>query len=106
MNLTKTSTKVLLGLLLFVIAFRIALPHLVKRYINKTLDELPGYSGHVEDVDIHLIRGAYAIDNLMLTEDGANPKYPFLQFPRTDLSIQWKALFKGKLVGEVTLSSP
>lgn len=106
MKLTKTSYQLLLGLIVLLIAFRVALPYIVKNYVNKTLDELPGYSGHVDDIDIHLIRGAYTIKGLVLTEDGANSKYPFLNMPRTDLSVEWKSLFKGRLVGEVNMFSP
>ena len=42
------------------------LPSIVKNYVNKELNDLPGYSGSVEDIDIHLLRGAYAIDGLVL----------------------------------------
>ncbi len=91
---------------MLLIAFRIALPYLVKNYVNKTLDELPGYTGQVADVDIALIRGAYQLDHLVLLEENGNPKYPFLQITETDLSIEWKALFKGRLVGEVIMTNP
>ncbi|WP_181304621.1 DUF748 domain-containing protein [Rufibacter sp. XAAS-G3-1] len=98
--------KIGLTVVALLLAFRIALPYIVKNYVNKTLDELPGYTGHVEDIDIALIRGAYQIDGLILREEKGNPKYPFLSIPETDLSIEWKALFKGKLVGEVVMASP
>ncbi|RNI33140.1 DUF748 domain-containing protein [Rufibacter immobilis] len=98
--------KIVLTLVVLLLAFRIALPYIVKNYVNKTLDELPGYTGHVEDIDIALIRGAYQIDGLVLLEEKGNPKYPFLQITETDLSIEWKSLFKGKLVGEVIMTNP
>nr|WP_250428289.1 DUF748 domain-containing protein [Pontibacter ruber] len=78
----------------------------MKRYVNKTLNELPGYNGHVDDIDIHLYRGAYTIKGLVLIEEKGNPTYPFLKIPRTDLSVEWKSLFKGKLVGEVEMEAP
>jgi len=100
------TTKILLSILLLLIIFRLFLPSIVKHYINKSLNELPGYDGHVEDVDLHLYRGAYSIDGLVLTEEKGNPKYPFLLIPSTHLSIEWKWLFKGKLVGEVIMEGP
>ncbi|MDO6388683.1 DUF748 domain-containing protein [Pontibacter sp. BT731] len=102
----RKSYKILAFLVLLLIAFRVALPYLVKDYVNKTLNELPGYTGHVEDIDISLYRGAYAIDHLVLEEEGGNPKYSFLNIPRTDLSVEWKSLLKGKLVGEVVMQDP
>jgi hypothetical protein len=94
------------AVVLLLVAVRIALPYIVKSYVNKTLDELPGYTGHVADIDLSLYRGAYTIDGLVLEEENGNPKYPFLRIPRTDLSIEWKSLFKGKLVGEVVMERP
>ncbi|GGK60802.1 DUF748 domain-containing protein [Rufibacter glacialis] len=98
--------KIGLVVVLLLLAFRIALPYLVKNYVNKTLEELPGYTGYVEDVDISLLRGAYQIDGLVLKEEKGSEKYPFLTIQETDLSIEWKALFKGRLAGEVTMLNP
>ncbi|WP_187263259.1 DUF748 domain-containing protein [Pontibacter beigongshangensis] len=86
--------------------FRLALPSLVKRYVNKTLSELPGYNGYVEDIDLHLYRGAYTIDGLHLVEENGNPKYPFIQIKKTDLSVEWKSLLKGKVVSEIVMLQP
>lgn len=102
----KKSYKITALVILLLIGIRLALPYLVKNYVNKTLEELPGYTGHVADIDLHLYRGAYTIDGLVLKEDGGNPKYPFLQIPTTNLSVEWKTLLKGKLVGEVIMQSP
>ncbi|MCC9166417.1 DUF748 domain-containing protein [Pontibacter harenae] len=93
-------------LLVLLIAFRIALPYIVKNYVNKSLDEMPGYTGHVDDIDLHLYRGAYTIKGLVLVEEKGNPKYPLLNIPVTDLSVEWKSLFEGKLVGEVVMQGP
>jgi hypothetical protein len=102
----KTSTKIIIGIVLALIILRLALPSLVKSYVNKQLNALPGYTGHVEDIDIHLLRGAYAIDNLILKKRGDTSKYPFLHIAHSDLSIEWKSIFKGKLVSEIVLDKP
>jgi uncharacterized membrane protein (UPF0182 family) len=54
-------------LVLAIIVVRLALPAIVKNYVNKKLNELPGYTGHVDNINIHLIRGAYTIDIIRLT---------------------------------------
>ncbi|KAA9345719.1 DUF748 domain-containing protein [Adhaeribacter soli] len=100
------TTKILLTIVLLLVIFRLFLPTLVKHYVNKTLDELPGYTGYVTDVDIALYRGAYSLDSLYLIEEKGNKNYPFLRIKCTDLSIEWKSLFKGRLVGEVVLENP
>jgi hypothetical protein len=48
-------------LVVALVAFRIALPTIVRDYVNRTLSKIPGYRGQVTDVDIHLWRGAYTI---------------------------------------------
>jgi hypothetical protein len=102
----KTSYKVLIIVIVLLIVFRLLLPGIVKNYVNKQLNELPGYTGHVDDIDIHLIRGAYAIDGLVLKKRWDKSKYPFLHIDHTDLSIEWKSVFKGRLVGEVVMDRP
>ncbi|MAZ29606.1 MAG: hypothetical protein CL868_21340 [Cytophagaceae bacterium] len=88
------------------IIFRILLPGIVKNYINKVLADIPGYYGQVSDIDIALYRGAYVIDGLYLNKVNAKTQVPFLNFPNTDISIEWKSLFKGKIVSEIKMYSP
>lgn len=93
-------------IVVLVIAFRIYLPTLVKNNINKILADIPGYYGQVEDVDIALIRGAYVINGMYLNKVNAKTQVPFLNFPKNDISIEWKSLFKGKIVSEIIMTSP
>ena len=95
-----------LAILILLIAFRLYLPTLVKNYVNDVLAEIPGYYGHVEDIDIALIRGAYVINGMYLNKGTAESQIPFLNFPKTDISIEWRSLFKGKIVSEIIMDSP
>lgn len=88
------------------IAFRIYLPTLVKNYMNDVLADIPGYYGQVEDVDISLWRGAYQLNGLYLNKKTAQSEVPFLNFPETNISIEWRALLKGKIVSEIEMHSP
>lgn len=74
--------------------------------MNKQLNELPGYKGHVEDIEISLYRGAYQIKGLVLDKISDTSKYAFLNIQHADLSIEWKSIWKGKLVSEIVLSAP
>lgn len=95
-----------LTLLILLIAFRLYLPTLVKNSINNALADIPGYYGQVDDVDIRLYRGAYVLNKLYLNKVDAGTQVPFLNFPKTDISIEWKSVFKGKIVAEITMNSP
>lgn len=94
---------VIIGIL---IAFRIALPFIVKSYVNNTIQELEGYTGSVDDVDLALIAGAFSIDDLVLFEDSLAIPVPFVSVSRIDASIDWRALFQGRITGEVKLVQP
>lgn len=87
--------------LAFLVGLRAALPFLVVRYVNHTLGKIPGYRGSIADVDIALIRGAYTIHDLKLLKANGQLETPMVQGDSIDLSIQWAALFLGKVVGEI-----
>lgn len=98
--------KITLFVLVLLIALRLALPYIVLHYLNKSLANLDGYTGHVEDVNIALIRGAYQIEDLKIEKLAGKKKQPFLNVPLMDLSVEWKSLFKGAIVGEVEVYQP
>ena len=91
---------------MLLIVARLLLPYFVLKYVNKTLADLDGYTGHVSDVDIALYRGAYQIDSLNIRKVNGKIEEPFIAIPKMDLSVEWKSLFKGKLVAEVVCSRP
>ncbi len=95
-----------LGVIVLLLGIRISLPYFTTNYVNKVLGDLDGYSGTIDDVDIHLYRGAYKICGLRLDKTGNNIKEPFVAIPSIDLSVEWKSLFKGALVAEVVVNDP
>lgn len=96
----------LLALVVIAIAIRVALPTLIRNEANARLQALEGYDGHVEDIDVSLIRGAYAIDNLEIVKTGSGQPQPFISCDRMDLSIEWRSLLRGSLVAEAELHGP
>jgi hypothetical protein len=85
---------------------RLMLPYFVTRYVNKVLADIEGYDGSIQDVDISLIRGAYTIHGLKIFKVNGHEKVPFIDIPTTDLSVEWPALFKGSIVGEIIFERP
>ncbi|QMW03467.1 DUF748 domain-containing protein [Spirosoma foliorum] len=102
----KRTTKIILAIIILLVIARLLLPYFVLRYVNKTLANMGGYTGHVKDIDIQLIRGAYQLDDLRIRKINGKIKEPFLYIPKTDLSIEWKSLLKGRLVSEVECYEP
>jgi hypothetical protein len=101
--------KLGIGLLVVVallVAARLALPYVVKDYVNKQLVALEAYDGHVDDIDIHLYRGAYSIDGIEIVKTGAKRPVPFFKAGKIDLSVEWRSLWKGSIVSEASFYAP
>jgi len=79
---------------------------MVKRYVNKTLSQIKGYRGHVDDVHMHLWRGAYSVKNLTLMKTDGLVPVPFFASPHIDFSVEWMALFDGALVAKIKCENP
>lgn len=92
---------ILLVIIVLFAAFRLLLPSIVLRVVNKKLANLDGYTGHVYDIDIFLMAGSYTLRDLQVVKTGGKVPVPFLIAQRVDFSVEWKALFKGGIVGEI-----
>jgi hypothetical protein len=88
------------------IGVRAALPIVLERFVNRTLDQLEGYSGRVEDIDLGLWRGAYQIEGIRIVKTGGRIPVPFFQASLLDISVEWRALFDGDIVAEIELFRP
>ena len=101
---------IFISIIAVLIIIRLILPFIVLKYVNKTLANLKDYYGHVEDIDIALIRGAYQINDIKITKkDSSSQKLdsiPFFTAREIDLSVEWKAIFKGSVVGEIFVEDP
>lgn len=96
---------ILFGLSFLIIAAligaRIYLPYWLKDYVNGQLAAMKNYHGRVESIDVALIRGAYAIHGLRIDKRTGKMPVPFLTIRKTDLSLQWSALFEGRIVSDI-----
>ena len=99
--------RIVLIILAVLVLFRIALPYVLLHIANDRLANMPGYNGHIEDLDLALIRGAYSIEHFHLDiQDSTTQKLtPFLRAGLIDLSVEWRALLEGSIVGELVIDS-
>jgi hypothetical protein len=112
-------------LVFLIVAVRVALPSVLRDYVNGRLQALEGYEGHIEDIDLSLLRGAYRIENIQIvrtpsdTRTGDAPAdtktdakaasaapVPFFSCPRVEFSVEWPSLIRGSLVAEGEFHSP
>jgi hypothetical protein len=119
MNTTRThskkrrTVKILIGILIALVVIRLILPYVVLHFANRSLADMNGYYGHIKDIDLTIIRGAYKLDSIYINktdgraENSATSKQtPFFASGEVDLSVEWKALLKGSIVGKMVFQRP
>jgi hypothetical protein len=104
----KRRFKIILTIVLLLVCIRLALPYVILHYANRNLAGLRTLYGHIDDIDISIYRGAYKIDHLYINKKDSitGEQTDFFKTKMIDLSIEWEALFKGRLVGEIILEEP
>ncbi len=96
---------VLLGAALVVAVLWVALPALATGYVNRRLAQLEDYTGEVDRVSFHLLKGAYRAEHLVLRSRQA-PEEPFFTASAVDLSLESRALLDGSFVAEIDVHDP
>jgi hypothetical protein len=94
------------AVILLLAAARIAMPFVVEDYVNRKLNGLQAYRGHIGDVDIQLWRGAYSIDAIEIEKIGGSRPVPFFRADRLDFSVEWRNLMRGSIVSEAAFFGP
>ncbi|MBX8497750.1 DUF748 domain-containing protein [Pseudomonas cichorii] len=84
---------ILAALVILLIAINVALPYLVRNYLNDKLADMGDYRGQITDVDIALWRGAYRINGLNIVKVDGKVPVPFVKVPVIDLAVSWHALW-------------
>src|SRR5262249_28292970 len=75
-------------------------------YVDRQLAKNEAYRGSIGDVDVHLWRGAYVIRDIKINKVEGDVPVPLFAARKIDLSLEWKELLHGAVVGEVVLNSP
>jgi hypothetical protein len=96
----------LILLLIGLLIARLYLSAWLLNYVNETLNNIEGYQGSVESIDVDLYRGAYRIHRLKIYKTAGHIPTPFLDIDTVDLSVQWRALFHGRIVSDIDLYKP
>lgn len=89
---------ILLLVALVLLVAHLALPTLVRNYLNDTLAEMGDYRGHVEDVDLAWWRGAYRINGLNIEKTSGKVPVPFLKAPLIDIAVSWRSLWEDQAI--------
>jgi hypothetical protein len=103
----KTWFTVIVVTVLLLILASVGAPYAVQYYINQQINQTKGITGQVGDVDLHLYRGAYAVDDIEIyaVDEQSSPK-PLLSVKTLDFSLAWSAVLNGNLVTNMVFSQP
>jgi uncharacterized protein involved in outer membrane biogenesis len=97
----------LASLVVLLVALHVALPYLVRDYLNDKLADMGEYRGQITDVDLAWWRGAYQINGLKIVKTSGKVPVPFLEAPLIDLSVSWHSLIYDKaVVAKVAFARP
>lgn len=97
----------LASLIVLLVALQLALPYLVRDYLNDKLADMGDYRGQVTDVDLAWWRGAYQIRGLKIVKTTGKVPVPLLDAPLIDLSVSWHALIHDRaVVAQVIFTRP
>jgi hypothetical protein len=105
----RRSNKYLLilgSVVVLLVAARLALEPILLDYANKKLNALKAYDGHIDDLDLALLRGGYHIEGIEIVKTGAGQPVPFFKGDRIEATIEWRSLLRGSLVAEGDLYRP
>jgi hypothetical protein len=102
----RSTAIILLSILGLLIIARIAAPFAIEWFLNRKLANLPDYRGHVADVDLSILDGEFAVDDLRLDKRKGDPEATFLRVDRLEVDYRWDALLRGKIVADVDVERP
>lgn len=96
----KKKITIPLGIFVFLLAVRMVMQPIIHKELNKFLANFsPVLFFHIGDLDVQIIRGAYAFDGVTGRVKGQ--KVDFLKIDKVDVSMAWRELFKGKVVTDI-----
>jgi hypothetical protein len=85
------------------LAGRVALPFAAKRLLNDRLQRIPDYTGHIDDIGIHLWRGAYSLHGVGIFRRNGKVREPFFQAKHIYISLAWRELWHRKIVSNIRI---
>jgi hypothetical protein len=83
----------------------VALPFVAKRLLNDRLQRIPDYTGHIDDIGIHLLRGACSLNGVGIVRRNGKVREPFFQAKHIYVSLAWRELWHRKIVSNIRIDA-
>jgi membrane protein len=88
------------------IAARASLPSLWTQVANFVLRKIPGYSAHIDHVDLNLFSGKLLIQGFALDQKVDHRDAPVARIDSVRVHASWKSVVRGRLVGDIEINKP
>lgn len=88
------------GVVLALIA-RLSAGWMIENSVNRRLAQIPGYTGHVGTIYLHLWRGAYSIHDIEIKKKNGRIAEPYFSAQSIDFSVAWRELIHGRIVSKI-----
>ena len=102
----KTGLLIIISIIGLIVIIRLLLPIVMLDFVNQKIDENPDYDGKVEDVDLSILAGHYAIRNIKIFEVDSKIEAPLLEVENIWFAIDYGSLLRGNVVGEIDITKP
>jgi len=96
-----------LALIVIATAVRIVMTPLATKMARDSLQSMPGFKGSFRELSIRTLTTSVIIEGLSLDRDPpADPGKPFITMEKVQLTLFWRELFKGQIVGSAKILKP
>ncbi|HEY3754765.1 MAG TPA: DUF748 domain-containing protein [Opitutaceae bacterium] len=97
--------EIIVGIIVVVlIGIRLALPAILLRVINHRLADIGPYSGHVQDVGIHVLHGGYSMGHLVIRKVGGTSNEPFVLADDITFTVSYHDLLRGHFTSNIVIT--
>ncbi len=87
------------------VTLHIVLPVIILHYVNKKMANMPDYVGHIDNLGINLFGGWVTVYDFDMKKKGGKVPVPFMSISRCRAGIEWKSLFKGRIVATIYVNN-
>jgi membrane protein len=105
MDRNTRNVALLFGLGATVVLTRAVFPSLLTKFANAVLSRVPGFKGHIDEVELSLLKGKIGLKGLSLRQSGIDFGQSLLM-ERVALQLDWKNALKGNLVAAIQIDRP
>ena len=96
-----------LAIIVLAVAARIIMTPLATTMARDALQRMPGFKGSFRELSIRTLTTSVIIEGLSLDRDPpADPGTPFITMEKVQLTLFWRELFKGRIVGSARIFKP